>query len=463
MSGAGRDRRKADWLDVAEALTRVLDAVAPLPAEDAPLAEAAGRVLAADVAAPFDLPGFDNSAMDGFAARAEDVRGATRDAPVSLSVVADVPAGSVAPEPLGAGQAAKVMTGAPVPPGADTVVRVEQTDAWRGDGWGRAAGDRVAVLSDRDAGRNIRFRGEDLRAGDVALATGAHVDPAAVAVLAALGVESVSVHRRPRVAILSTGDEVVPARRAAEAAAGRAVVDANGPALAAAVAAAGGEPLALGIARDDAADIRARVRRGLDADALITTAGASVGEHDVARSALAELGLRTDFWRVRIRPGSPFSLGLIARPDAPDLPVFGLAGNPVSALLTFLILVRPALLRLAGQAALLAPVIDVRAAERLGSRPGLVHLLRVRLEPDGAGGWLARGAGAQGSGVLSTLAAADALVVVPLDSDGVEEGESARAIPLRPPEAWSPPLAGDVLRPGVAGASGPVADERPEP
>jgi molybdopterin molybdotransferase len=445
VTRAGRAREEPDWLDVDAALARILAAVAPLPPEPVAVPDGAGRVLAEDVPAPFDLPGFDNSAMDGFAARAADVRGATRGAPAVLTVVADVPAGSTDPGAIGPGEAAKVMTGAPVPAGADSVIRVEHTDAWETDGWARARGRPVRVYSEGDAGRNIRARGEDIRAGAPALAAGARLDAGGVALLSALGVTRVAAHRRPRVAILSTGDELVPAERAGEAARGRAVVDANGPALAAAVAAAGGIPVPLGIARDDPADIRERARAGLATDALVTTAGASVGEHDVARTALKELGLRTDFWRVRIRPGSPFSLGRIARADAPDLPVFGLAGNPVSALLTFLVLVRPALLRMAGETSVLPPTISVRAAEPLASRPGLVHLVRVRLEPDGAGGWLARGAGAQGSGVLSTLAAADALVVVPLDSDGVRAGETARAIPLRAPEFWARPGPDDVI------------------
>jgi molybdopterin molybdotransferase len=260
------------------------------------------------------------------------------------------------------------MTGAPVPAGADSVIRIEHTDAWESDGWERQAGTSVRVHADADAGRNIRRRGEDVAAGSVALEPGRALDAPAIALLAALGTLSVRVHRRPRVAILSTGDEVVPAERAEEAARGRAVIDANGPALAAAVVAAGGVPVPLGIARDDPGDIRERARRALDADALLTTAGASVGEHDIAHAALEDLGLVPDFWRVRIRPGSPFSFGRVARGGAPAMPVFGLAGNPVSAVLTFLVLVRPALLRMAGEKDVLAPMIDVRAAEPLGSR-----------------------------------------------------------------------------------------------
>ncbi|HSM35615.1 MAG TPA: gephyrin-like molybdotransferase Glp [Longimicrobiales bacterium] len=448
MTRAGRRRDEADWIEVVDALERILGAVGPLDGEVAPLAVAAGRVLSEPVVAPFDLPAFDNSAMDGFAARAADVEAATRDDPAVLRLVADVPAGVTDPGRIGPGEAAKVMTGAPVPGGADSVIRVEHTDAWEGDGWERGAGAEVRIHSNADAGRNIRRRGEDVRAGSVALDAGTALGPPGIALLAALGVEAVRVHRRPRVAILSTGNEVVPAALAAEAAAGRAVVDANGPALAAAVEALGGVALPLGIARDDPAEIRSLASRGLDADALVTTAGASVGEHDIAHTALAELGLRPDFWRVRIRPGSPFAFGTIAREDASPLPVFGLAGNPVSAVLTFLVLVRPALLRMAGERDVLPPLIDVRAAEPLGSRSGLVHLLRVRLAPDGEGGWLARGAGAQGSGVMSTLAAADAVVVVPLDADGIAAGEVARAIPLRRRETWAAPRPGDVFAAG---------------
>jgi len=436
---------RADWLSVPEALERILVAVRPMPAEPVPLLDAVGRVLAEPAVSPIDHPPWDNSAMDGFAVRAADIAGATRDAPVRLTVVDDIPAGGFPSRPIGPGEAAKIMTGAPVPEGADTVVRVEHTDAWSAAGSGSApevrwadgavreardaapgaVGTTILVFDDGDAGRNIRRRGEDLRAGSVVQDAGRVLGAGEIGVLAATGHATVQVHRRPRIAILANGDELVDLDRFEEVVAGRKIVNSNTYALAAAVTAAGAEPVPLGIAPDDLEQIRARLVLGRDADAILTTAGASVGQHDLVKDALLELGYELDFWRVRMRPGSPFSFGRLG-----DVPVFGIAGNPVSVLVTFEVLVRPAIRRMLGRRDVHARTIRVRAAERIPGAGRLTHFPRVRLEPDGDGGFAARLTGSQGSGILSSVAAADALLVVPAGVEAIETGEDAAAIPL---------------------------------
>ncbi len=411
--------RSADWLTVGDAVDRILAAVRPLPAEVVSITDCLGRVLAETVHSPLDQPPWDNSAMDGYAVRASDIR----NVPVVLDVVESIAAGEFPALAVGKGQATRIMTGAPLPAGADCVVRVEHTRV-RDDG-------RVEVFDGSDAGRNVRVRGEDTRAGDVVMEAGRWLRPGEVGVLAAVGRARVAVHRRPRVAILSTGDELVDLDRFDEVMAGRRIANSNSYALAAAVLAAGGEPRLLGIARDDAADLREHIEAGLLADALITSAGASVGDHDVVKDVLEELGFGIDFWRVRMRPGSPASFGTLPRSGRDPLPVFGLPGNPVSVLVTYEVLVRPALRRMQGRQAVHSRTMHVRAAEPIGSKAGLIQYLRVRLEPPSDGGPpLARLTGPQGSGLLTSMAKADALLVVPEQSEAMQPGEEAVAIPL---------------------------------
>jgi len=412
--------RRPDWLLIADARQRILDAVAPLDVETVALLDVAGRTLARDVTSPIDQPPWDNSAMDGYAVRAVDVQGATAASPRTLQLIESVAAGAFPSRPVGAGEAIRVMTGAPMPEGADGVIRVEHT---------RLSGDRVAVLDDADAGRNLRRRGEDLVRGTTVLAAGTVVRAGEAGVLATVGCTPVPVYQKARVGILSTGDELADLDAFDEVLAGRRIVNSNTYALAAAVHAVGGIAVPLGIARDTVASLEAHLTPALDLDALVTTAGASVGEHDVVKDALERLNMRTHFWRVKIRPGSPFSFGSIARSGRPALPVFGLPGNPVSAVVTFEILVKPALRRMQGRLAVHTRTFRVRAAERIRSPAGLVRFLRVQLEWSGDE-WLARLTGEQGSGILTSVARADALLIMPIDEDTLEAGETALAVPL---------------------------------
>jgi molybdopterin molybdotransferase len=416
--------RQADWLSIRDALARILEAVHPLEAEEVRLEDAFGRSLAEPVLSPIDQPPWDNSAMDGFAARSDDVRGASPETPRRLRIVESVAAGEFPTRPIGPGEATRVMTGAPIPEGADGVIRIEHA---------RATATHAEIFDDADAGRNVRPRGEDLTRGAEVLRKGSLLRAGEIGVLATVGRQPVKVVRRARVGLLSTGDELIGIDQFDAVLAGRRIVDSNSYALSAAVLSAGATPVRLGIARDEAASLEQHLAPALQLDALITTAGASVGEHDLVKNVLERLGMRTLFWRVRIRPGSPFSFGLISRYGERDLPVFGLPGNPVSALVTFEVLVKPALRKMHGRAQLHARTLMVRAAERIRSPAGLVRFLRVTLERQGTG-VIARLTGNQGSGILSSVARADALLVVPIDVDTLERGEEAVALPLATPD-----------------------------
>jgi len=412
-----RAQPEPDWLSVDEARERILSACSPLAVETLPIREALGRALASDVTSRVDHPPWNNSAMDGFAVRAADVNGASEHSPVVLPVVDDVPAGAFPAGPLAPGTAVRVMTGAPVPEGATGVIRIEHTD-------GGATG-KVVIVSDSDAERNIRLAGEDLRRGSIQLRAGDEVTPAAIGSLAAMGWPEIQVHRRPRVAILSNGDELADFDRLKEVLNGRRIMNSNEYGLAASLEAEGADPIRLGIATDDAGQVRRRIEAAPEFDALITSAGVSVGDHDHVKAALEDLGLERGFWRVRMRPGSPITFGTLA-----GRPVFGLPGNPVSVMVTFHLFVRPALRALGGHSRLRPLPARARAAERITSPGGLTYFFRVRLERDASGELSARLTGPQGSGILGSMVAADALAVVPEDRTTIEPGELLELLPL---------------------------------
>lgn len=409
---------EADWLSYREALSLVLGRCSPLGEEEVELGDALGRALAEEVPSPVAHPPWDDSAMDGFAVRAEDVAGASPERPVTLPVSDEIPAGSFPRGPLAPGTAAKVMTGAPVPEGTTGVIRVEHTDGGRGG--------RVAFFQDSDARRNIRRTGEDIRAGDPLLRRGDEVTPGAVAGLALAGRRRVRVGRAPRVAVLANGDELAGFDEYEEVRAGRKIMDTNSHALAAQLRAAGARPILLGIARDDPEDVRARIRGAEEWDALVSAAGVSVGERDHVKEVLEGMGLERLFWRVRVRPGSALVFGLLGR-----RPFWGVPGNPVSAMVAFEAFIRPALRRMAGHARLHRPRLPVRAAERIPSARDVTHFHRVLLEEGEDGIPRARLTGPQGSGMLRSMVEADALLPVPEGVEALEEGAPGEAIPLR--------------------------------
>lgn len=413
MSAPDADRR----VDVAEASARIMAAARALPPERVALGDALGRVLAAPVVAPLTLPPWPNSSMDGYAVRADDVAGASDDRPVRLPVAETIAAGGFPSAPLARGTAARIMTGAPVPDGADTVVRVEHTDGGE---------TTVAIRDAADARRNVRPAGEDARAGEVVLDAGSTLGPGQLALLAACGAAVVSVHRRPRVALLGSGDELVELDRFAEALAGRRVVNTNAVALAALVRLAGGEPVDLGVAADQPSALVERLRWAAGVDLVVTSAGNSVGAHDHTRPAIAALGGTLEFARVRMRPGAPLAFGAVA-----GVPWLGLPGNPVSALVTGELFVRPLVRALAGHRRPFRAAVPAVLAEGVRLAPGLTHFLRVHLAPGDDGVPRARLTGPQGSNLLTSIARADALLVVPEALAGdVPAGTRLAAIPL---------------------------------
>lgn len=403
-------------LTVPEASAEILSGIAPLAPERVPLLDALGRVLAAPAVASYTLPHWDNSAMDGYAVRGEDLAGASESSPVILRVLETVAAGQFANRPVGPGEATRIMTGAPLPEGADSVVRVEDTDGGH---------DQVAVYQDRDAGRNVRPRGEDFRESQLVLDAGTTLAAAQLGVLASLGMASVDVYRRPIVAIAGSGDELVDLDRFHEVLAGQKIVASNSYTLHALVRSAGGVPLNLGNAGDSPEALRAVLERARGADLLVTSAGASVGEFDYTRAVLESLGAELRFWRVRMRPGAPLGFGLWS-----GMPWIGLPGNPVSAMVTFELFVRPVIRRMLGHGRLFTRPVPVVLEEAVSIGARLTHFLRavMRVRPDGV--LTARLTGPQGSGILTSMARANALLIVPEDRARAEPGEQLHALPL---------------------------------
>lgn len=420
-AGTSFETRVADWLGAHEAQRRILERCHPLGEERVPLAEALGRALAEPIHADATLPAWDNAAMDGYAVRGEDVRGASPSSPVVLSVRGRVRAGDTPVNPVGPGEAVRIMTGAPVPRGADSVVRVEDTDA-------EAQPGSVRILRGWDAGANVRPGGQDARPGERVLGAGDPIHAGTVGVLAALGRSEVFVHRRPTVAILTTGDELRGPDAYDAVRIGAGVPESNGPMLAAAVAAAGGVPVLLGIVPDDPEALRGAVARAAPTDMLVTVGGASMGEADLVKRVLDQAGFRQDFWRVRMRPGSPFSFGWLPRERA-EHPVFGLPGNPAAAFVTFEVFVRPYLLRLAGHHQIHRRRVSCRAGEDFPAGPRTLFL-RVRLDTEGTA-TVAQLTGPQGSGLVRGLAAAQGLAIIPAGSV-VARGDAVEVLLLDP-------------------------------
>jgi molybdopterin molybdotransferase len=403
-------------VSVADAIHRILAAIRPLSAESVSVHHALGRVLAEDIAAPYAHPAWDNSAMDGYAVHADDLG----TIPCTLTVAGTIAAGHPQIETLHRGTAWRIMTGAPLPTGADTVIRVEDTDA------GTAS---VTITNARDARRNIRPHGEDFRAGATVVASGTKLRPAHLGLLATVGRATVQVTRAPRVAILGSGNELVDVDRFAEVMAGRRIINSNAYTLAATVAAIGATPVPLETVPDDPTRMADALRSRPPVDAIITTGGISVGAFDHTRDVLAQLGASLDFWRVRMRPGGPFGFGMLD-----GTPWFGLPGNPVSSLVTCALFVLPALRRAMGLSRCVPVPVDVRLAEPISIHAPLTHFLRAVVTPDDRGVLEARLTGPQGSGLLTSMALANALLVVPHDTQQLPVGATASAVLLNDDE-----------------------------
>ena len=405
-------------ISVEEALDRILSRVTVLGHERVPLTDALHRVLAEDVDSPRDMPPWPASSMDGYALRSADVGAASAAAPVGLAVAARVPAGAMAERPLRPGEAFRIFTGAPLPEGADTIVPQENV---------REDGGRLLVSARVDPGAFVRPRGEDMRQGERVLERGRVLSAADLGLLATVGRSMVGVIRRPRVGVLSTGDELVDL--GGRIGPGQ-IPNSNSYSLMAQVTEAGAEPVSLGIAGDRLEDIEARLRWGLGCDLVMSSAGVSVGEHDFVKDALARLGAEQHLWLVDMRPGKPIAFSTIPQEGKGVLALFALPGNPVSAMVTFELFVRPALLRMAGHARLHRPVVTARALDPIGNRDRRRGYLRVTLTPEGDT-YGARLTGTQSSGVLRSMVAADGLAVVPGDTT-IEPGQPVKVILLRP-------------------------------
>jgi molybdopterin molybdotransferase len=405
----------ASAYSVQEASSRILSGITALGVERVTLRESLGRVLAADVTSPIEHPPWDNSSMDGYAVRAVDVANASTAQPVVLPVLETVRAGQRPSRTLDARSAIRIMTGAPIPEGADTVIRVEDTDG----------GETTVAISDpRDVGRNIRPRGEDLRIGALAVTRGTVIGAAQIGVLASVGCAAVPVHRRPRVAVLASGDELVDVDRFEEVRRGDRIVSSNSYTIAASVREVGGDVVELGIVPDDPAAYTERLQAAAGCDLLITSGGVSVGAFDFTKDVLRSLGAELQLWRVRMRPGAPLGFGMLG-----TMPWLGLPGNPVSALVTFELFARPLLRTQRGEVDVFRRTIDVRTHDDIALAAPLTHFMRAIVEWSADGAW-ARLTGPQGSGLLTSMSLANALLVVPPERMVVRAGESLRALLL---------------------------------
>jgi len=389
-----------------EAQKTVFEATKTLGLEKISLLDAFGRVLGEDIIAARDNPPWDNSAMDGFAVRWEDIKqehAITK--PVALKVIEDVPAGTVATRTVGPGQAIRIMTGAPIPKGADTVVKVEETEPSK---------DTVKIFKEVERGGNIRPQGEDVKKGDCIIAKGTQIRPAEAGMLAILAKSFVLVYQRPRVAILSTGDELADLDERFD---DEKIINSNSYGTAAAVQEAGGIPILLGIAKDQPAALKEKISHGLNADILVLSGGVSMGDYDFTKAVFKDLGAEMNFWKLAIRPGQPLAFGKIQGKLA-----FGLPGNPVSSMVTFEQLVRPAMLKMGGHRSYGRPVVQAAFQEKFSKRTDRRHFLRGILSRENDV-LTVRTTGDQGSGILTSMVKANGLIDVPEEVERLNPGD----------------------------------------
>ena len=400
-------------ISVIEARDSILNQIRPVGHERIDIISAQGRVLASDVHATRNQPPWDNSAMDGYAVRASDTVPSAPNVPVELEIIEDLRAGYQATNSVGPGQAIHIMTGAPVPDGADAIVRAERTF--------RVNTNQVRILQTVEAGTDLRRAGEDIRNGDLILQAGKLLRPAEIGILASTKRSHVSVYRRPRVAILSTGDEILDVDEPLKE--GK-IIDSNGYALTALVVEAGAVPLRLGICPDRQDSLEQALRDGLVADAIITSGGVSVGEYDLVKAALEAVGTSMAFWKVSMTPGRPLAFGAID-----DTVVFGLPGNPVASMVTFELFMRPALLKMQGYTHIYRPTIKAVLLDDITKSLGRKQFIRVTLQKR-ANNFFASRTGPQGSGILRSMSMADGLAVSHEDQDQMKAGDEIEVMLL---------------------------------
>jgi molybdopterin molybdotransferase len=395
-------------ITVEEALDKILSHIQPLGFEKISILEALGRVIAEDIYAPRDIPPLDNSGMDGYAVRYEDVKQATSNHPIRLEVIEDLPAGFVSSKTVVKGQAIRIMTGAPIPKGADAVVPVEDTKKVDGS---------VLVLKSIPLGEHIRKAGEDVKKGEGVISAGDLIRPAEIGMLASIGRSFVKVYQRPLVSILCTGEELVDVD---EGLGEGKIVSSNSYTLTAQVRDCGAIPIQLGIAKDQKEEIKEKLRQGTRADVIISSAGVSIGDYDFVRDALNDLGMEMVFWKVAMKPGKPLAFGTINKK-----PVFGLPGNPASSMVSFEQFVRPSLLKMMGHRQIFRPIVEAVLKEDIRKEPGRRHFIRafVSFEKDH---YFVTMTGSQGSGILRSMVRANCLIVIPEDREVVRAGEKVK-------------------------------------
>ena len=416
----GHGHSHPDMLSVEDAYRRVMAYFSPLDAEEKPLLEALGQVLAEDVRSPIRIPPMDNSAMDGYAVRSEAIAGAGEDSPKRLRVIGQVAAGQVPQERVSGDNAIRIMTGAPVPEGADTIVPFEDTDEVERVRMGLGL-EEIHVLRELPLGAHVRPAGEDVAEGALVLKEGTVLRPAEVGVLGSLGRASVRVVRRPVVAILATGDELLEVGAPPEPAK---IYDSNTYSMAASVLRCGGVPKVLGIARDNLEDMHRKLSEGTSSDLLITSAGVSKGDYDIVKDVLMERG-EISFWSVRMRPAKPLAFGAVLGPEGRRVPHLGLPGNPVSTMVAFEEFARPAILRMLGKTRLARPSVCAVLEGPIRNFDGRRVFARVQVaKKDGA--YYANPTGPQGSNILTSMSRANGLAICPEDVPVVDAGETVR-------------------------------------
>jgi molybdopterin molybdotransferase len=395
-------------ITVEEALEKILSHIQPLGSEKVSILEALGRVIAEDIDANRDIPPLDNSGMDGYAVRSEDVQNADPNHPVRLEVIEDLPAGFISTRTVRRGEAIRIMTGAPIPRGANAVIPVEYTK--KEDGF-------AVIFKAALPGECIRRAGEDVKKGERVISSGDLIRPADVGMLASVGRSFVSIYQRPMVAILCTGEELVDVDGDLD---DRRIVSSNSYTLAAQVKDCGAIPVQLGIARDRKEEIKEKLLQGLRADVLLSSAGVSVGDYDFVKDVLNDLGMEMVFWKVAMKPGMPLAFGRIQ-----GKPVFGLPGNPVSSMVSFEQFVRPSLLKMMGHRQIFRPVIEAILKEDIHKEPGRRHFVRALVTFEGDH-YFVTTTGAQGSGILRSMVKANGLIVIPEDREAVRAGEKVK-------------------------------------